>query len=149
MECVIFIGIQASGKSTFYKEKFFRSHMRINLDMLKTRSRENIYLAASMKAKQSFVVDNTNPTIEDRKKYIELAKKHHVKVIGYYFEPNFELSQARNHLRNENEKVPDVGIKSTLKKLQPPTYAEGFDELYTVRTIGGEFTVDPVEKPFK
>lgn len=40
MEVVIFIGIQAVGKSTFYKEKFFKTHIRINLDMLRSRDRE-------------------------------------------------------------------------------------------------------------
>lgn len=40
MEAVIFIGLQASGKSTFYQERFFNTHVRINLDMLKTRNRE-------------------------------------------------------------------------------------------------------------
>ena len=37
-EAVILIGIQATGKSEFYKNKFADTHMRINLDMLKTRN---------------------------------------------------------------------------------------------------------------
>jgi transcriptional regulator with XRE-family HTH domain len=37
VEAIIFVGIQASGKSTFYRERFFDTHLRINLDMLKTR----------------------------------------------------------------------------------------------------------------
>jgi predicted kinase len=40
MEAVILIGIQGSGKSTFCRERFFNTHIRINLDMLKTRHRE-------------------------------------------------------------------------------------------------------------
>lgn len=145
MECIIFIGIQAAGKSTFYKEKFFKTHMRINLDMLRTRNREKIYLKASCIAKQPFVVDNTNPTAEDRKKYIELAQKYHFKVVGYYFEPNYELSHARNEKREGKEKVREVGILSTLKKLERPAYAEGFDELYIVKSSDGEFTVKEME----
>jgi predicted kinase len=35
MEAVIFVGIQGSGKSTFYNERFVDTHIRINLDMLK------------------------------------------------------------------------------------------------------------------
>ena len=42
MEAVILIGIQGSGKSTFYRERFFDTHVRINLDMLKTRQREKL-----------------------------------------------------------------------------------------------------------
>lgn len=99
MECVIFIGIQASGKSTFFKERFFNSHIRINMDMLKTRHRENVYLAASFQAKQPFVVDNTNPTVENRSKYITWAKEHKFNVVGYYFEPDVAESLKRNESR--------------------------------------------------
>ena len=34
MEAIIFTGIQATGKSTFYKQNFFNSHVRISLDLL-------------------------------------------------------------------------------------------------------------------
>jgi hypothetical protein len=56
-EMIVFVGIQATGKSSFYQQKFAASHMRINLDMLKTRHREKILLHACIEAKQSFVVD--------------------------------------------------------------------------------------------
>jgi predicted kinase len=101
MEEIIFIGIQATGKSTFYKDNFFKTHIRINLDMLKTRNREDILLEACVKAKQPFVVDNTNPTDMDRKKYIDIAKAADFKVVGYYFQSN--INEAV--LRNENRKI--------------------------------------------
>lgn len=144
MECVIFIGIQASGKSTFFKEQFFNSHIRINLDMLKTRHRENIYLAASLQAKQPFVVDNTNPTVADRSKYISLAKEHKFQVIGYYFEPDYAESVLRNEARTGKEKVAEIGIKSVMKKLQMPDFSEGFDKLYRVKAENGMFHVEPL-----
>ena len=40
MEAIVFIGLQASGKSSFYKERFFSTHVRISLDLLRTRNRE-------------------------------------------------------------------------------------------------------------
>ncbi|MEL6944740.1 MAG: ATP-binding protein, partial [Bacteroidota bacterium] len=36
MQAILFIGIQASGKSTFYKERFFNTHVRISMDLLNT-----------------------------------------------------------------------------------------------------------------
>ncbi|MDR9857191.1 AAA family ATPase [Paenibacillus sp. VCA1] len=144
MECILFVGIQASGKSTFYKEKFFKTHVRINLDMLKTRHREHIFVEASIKAKQPFVIDNTNPTIIDRQKYIEVAKKNKFKVIGYCFVPDYELSLERNNARQGKERIAEIGIKSTLRKLQTPSYNEGFDELYLVRSLHGRFEVEEV-----
>ena len=61
MEAVILIGIQGSGKSTFCRDRFFNTHVRINLDMLKTRHREKLFLDACLAAKQPFVVDNYQP----------------------------------------------------------------------------------------
>ena len=55
MEAVIFIGIQATGKSTFYKERFSDTHARINLDMLKTRHREDTLLDACIHTRMSVV----------------------------------------------------------------------------------------------
>src|SRR6266853_479136 len=75
MEAVIFVGVQGSGKTTFYRDRFFETHVRINLDMLKTRHREQLLLAACLAAKQPFVVDNTNPLPSDRARYIGVARE--------------------------------------------------------------------------
>ncbi len=132
MEAVIFIGIQATGKSTYYKDKFYKTHIRINLDMLRTRNREDIFLDACIKAKQPFVVDNTNPSVMDRKKYIDIALNAKFKVIGYYFQSNIAEAMKKNERREGKERVPLAGIKSAHAKLQMPSLDEGFDELYYV-----------------
>ena len=133
-ECIIFVGIQGSGKSTFYKENFFKTHVRINLDMLKTRNRERILTEACFEAKQNFVVDNTNPTAESRKRYIDSAKKAGFKVIAYYFDIEYDTALKRNNSRSGREKVPERALLSTKKQLEKPAYAEGIDEIFTVIT---------------
>jgi predicted kinase len=40
MQAVIFIGIQGSGKTSYYAAHFLKTHMRLSLDMLKTRNKE-------------------------------------------------------------------------------------------------------------
>jgi predicted kinase len=70
MEAIILIGIQASGKSTFYKEKFFNTHIRVSNDLLKTKNRVKLLLDYCKNTGISFVIDNTNITKNDRKKYI-------------------------------------------------------------------------------
>lgn len=75
MEGIIFIGIQASGKSTFYKQHFFNSHVRISLDLLNTRNKENQLLDKCLELHQRVVIDNTNPAKSDRKKYIDKFKQ--------------------------------------------------------------------------
>jgi predicted kinase len=132
MEAVIFIGIQGTGKSTFYKQQLVDTHVRINGDMLKTKHREKLIIEACLKAKQSFVVDKMNLTIAERAKYIEAAKSHHFQVVGYYFRSNFAEALARNNLREGKQRIPAGGLGSALKRLQKPHFEEGFNALFHV-----------------
>jgi predicted kinase len=143
MEAVIFIGIQGSGKSSFYRQHFFNTHIRINLDMLKTRHREKIFVRACLEAKQRFVVDNTNPTVEDRRRYITPAKEQGFQIIGYYFPPDLDGCKKRNLQRSKKQVIPVAGILATYKKLQLPSFKEGFDMLYTVKiSLNYSFSIE-------
>jgi predicted kinase len=141
MEAIIFCGIQATGKSTFFKNHFFKTHVHISLDLLKTRHRETLFLEVCLKTQQSFVVDNTNPTQLERSKYIDLAKKHHFKVVGYYFQSKVKAALERNRLRTGKEFVPEVGIKGTAARLEFPRLEDGYDELYYVEIVDNQFLI--------
>ena len=127
------MGLQASGKSTFYREKFIDSHIRLNLDMLKTRHREQILFNACLAAKQSVVIDNSNPSLADRQRYIKPAKEKNFQIIGYYFESKIEDCKIRNSQRQGKKVIPIVGILATAKKLVIPSYQEGFEKLFYVK----------------
>ncbi len=145
MQAVIFCGIQASGKSTFYKEHFFNTHVRISMDLLRTRHRELLFLKSCLKTQMRFVVDNTNPTVEERQKYIELARAARYEVVGYYFETGVEEAVLRNSQRSGKALIPERGIYGTKKRLIKPTLVEGFDRLYLVRLEpGGTFVVEEI-----
>jgi predicted kinase len=68
MEAIILAGIQGAGKSTFSRDRYWDTHIRINYDMLRTRHREKLLIEACLEAKQSFVVDATNPLMADRER---------------------------------------------------------------------------------
>jgi predicted kinase len=142
MEAIIFTGLQASGKSTFYKERFFDTHLRINLDMLRTRNREHLLLQACLQMKQPFVVDNTNPTAADRARYVGPAHLARFRVVAYYFQPDVQGSRARNDLRTGKARVPVGAIYGTAGRLQPPSWEEGFDAIYDVWLVDGGFRVE-------
>jgi predicted kinase len=132
MEAILLIGIQAAGKSTFYHHQFSRTHVRINLDMLRTRHREQVLLTACLETRQPFVVDNTNITLEARAKYIAAARAAGFRVVGYYLRSNLRDAIARNERRRESDRIPPKGIASTRKKLELPRLDEGFDGLHYV-----------------
>lgn len=141
MEAIIFCGIQATGKTTFFKKKFFNTHIRISLDLLNTRNKEQKFIETCFSIQQRYVVDNTNPTKEDRAKYILAAKANKFKVIGYYFKSGIEEALSRNNLRPGKENIPEIGIKGTFKKLEPPEFEEGFDELFFVEIANNDFII--------
>jgi len=59
VKAVIFGGIQATGTTSFSRERFLDTHLRINLDMLGTRRRKEILVRAWVAAKQPFVIHDT------------------------------------------------------------------------------------------
>lgn len=139
-QAVIFVGLQATGKSSFYIRNFFHSHIRISYSMLKDEEKEAMFTFYCLEANQNFVIDNTNPTIEGRAKYISVAKED-FEVIGYYFESKIKDAIRRNKRRHIRERVPNDYILRTYDRLQVPSYKEGFDRLYYVKIINGKFQV--------
>ncbi len=141
MEAIIFVGLQASGKSTFYKNHYFNTHLRISNDLLKTKYREKKLLEICLDTDMPFVVDNTNPTRAVRAKYIDLLKGSKFKIRCVYFRIDLERSLAWNRSRSGAALIPDVGIFDTHKRIELPTMAEGFDQMQYVDIIDDQFIV--------
>lgn len=140
MESVVFVGLPASGKSSFYTERYFSTHVRISLDLLRTRNRERRLLSVCLETRQPFVVDNTNPTRKTRLQYIAAAKSAGYSVVGYYFRSKVDECLIRNQQRPGG--VPDVGILSIAKRLELPNWEEGFDSLKYVQLTETGFVVE-------
>jgi predicted kinase len=110
--------------------------------MLRTRRREELLEAACLEARQSFVIDNTNTVPSDRARYVERARAAGFRTVAYFFESSLREAMQRNNLRADKQKVPAPAVAATFKKLVPPSAAEGFDEMYTVKVIAdGGFLV--------
>jgi len=125
MESIIFNGIPASGKSTFYTERFFATHVHINMDMLKTRKREALILQACLAAKQPFVVDNTNILKNERAAYIEQARSVGFSMVGYYFQSRLQEALERNRQRIGKANIPEKGLIARCASYKFPTWTKG------------------------
>lgn len=148
MDVIIFVGLQASGKSTLYRTRFSTTHTYVSKDLLRSNKRparrQQQLVEEALQAGHSVVIDNTNPTPEDRAPLIALGHQYGAQVVGYYFETQVKRSLEWNARRSGLARVPPVGIFATLKRLTTPTYKEGFDQLYTVQaTEDDQFAVTP------
>jgi predicted kinase len=145
VELVVFVGLQASGKSTFFRERFAGSYQHVSKDLFpnnrnKNRRQEHL-LRAALSAGRCVVVDNTNPTLEDRRALIGLGGEYGARIVGYYFDASVRECLLRNEMREGKARVPDVAIYATAKMLVAPSIEEGFDELLRVRLNDSAFEV--------
>ena len=147
VECIVFVGLPASGKSTFYRQRFAATHTHISKDLLPKSANKSVRqardLRAALGAGHSVVVDNTNPAVADRAEVISAARQLGARVIGYYFVATARECVGRNRGREGAARVPPVAIFTAAKRLVVPIREEGFDELWRV-TIGtdGGFDVE-------
>jgi len=138
MEAIVLCGVQGSGKSTLYRDRFLDTHVHVSLDLLRSRSREAELVRECLETGRPFVVDNTNPTPADRARYIDPAREAGFKVIAYVVEVDAALAFARAD-------IPPSRVAATARSLQRPTREEGFDELWHA-TAGpeGDWRIEPL-----
>ena len=140
---VILMGLQGSGKSTFFEKHLSEDFVRVNLDTLKTRHQEKLLVEECMSNHKSFAVDNTNPTRIERERYITPAKESGYRIVGYFLESKIKDCMQRNALREGKARVPEKAIAATSNKLEIPSFDEGFDELYFVKNDGITMIIEP------
>ena len=128
MQAVILCGLQAAGKTTLYRDRFLETHARISMDLLRTRAREAAFLRVCFETQMPFVVDNTNPTVADRARYIAPARDAGYRVLGFLVDVDHAVAAGRNLARTRT--VPAAGLRDVSRRLVRPTPEEGFDELW-------------------
>ena len=166
LELVILVGIQASGKTTFYRRHLADRFAHISLDHWRgkgnARAKEQRAIRAGLEAAaeageetDGVVVDNTNITAETRRRYFQYAEEaasrsgREVRPVAYFFDADLAGCLRRNQQRpkdapvGEGYYVPPVAIHSFHRRLQVPDYEEGFDRILHVRiTETGEFAIE-------
>ncbi|SES08532.1 Predicted kinase [Lentzea xinjiangensis] len=141
-EVVVLVGLQASGKSTFFRQRFAGTHVHISKDLMRNGSRkearQHALLTTTLARGASLVVDNTNASAAERQRIIAVARDFGARVTGYWFPPDLPVLLARNAARTGRARVPDVALFATLARLEEPGVEEGFDRLFVVHTLPGE-----------
>jgi predicted kinase len=143
MEAVILCGVQGSGKTTLYRDLYLETHARVSLDLLRTRPRERAFLAVCLDTKLPFVVDNTNPTVAERARYVVPAKAAGFRLTAILVEVDHAVAAARNAARERT--VPASGLRDVARRLIRPAPEEGFDDvLHATAAPGGGWHIEPL-----
>ncbi|QGZ52406.1 AAA family ATPase [Streptomyces sp. QHH-9511] len=143
----VLVGLQASGKSTFYGQRLAGRYALISKDLFprsarRKQERQMRLVETALAEGRSVAVDNTNPSPEEWRPLVAAGHAHGATATAYWFPPDVAGSKRRNAARQGRERVPDVGIQATFTKLRRPSLADGFDAVYEVRFDGrGGFLV--------
>ena len=142
MRAAIFIGIQASGKSSFYEKVLSPlGYVHVSMDLLHNRNREEALIRQCVSEGHNMAIDNTNPTLQERRRYLDILQAAGCPVDCYFFKSVVRDCAERNRLRMET--VPEKAIAATSNKLEMPSREEGYDGMYFVQMDGkGGFSVD-------
>lgn len=152
-EVKVVVGYPASGKSTVTKDLVAKGFVSLNRD---TEGGTIVGLLPKMeqllKDGKNIVLDNTFPTIEVRKPFIELAKKYNVDIscmlMGTTIEDaqfnvvqraigligEFPTPEAIKKAKHTNIFPPTVLFKYK-KEFQKPTIEEGFSKVELVKFV--------------
>ena len=140
-EVVVFVGCPASGKSSFYRQHMTKSHDSVNRDQLGTWQKCVDACRRSIKSRRSVVIDNTNPDVESRKRYLDVAKMLGVRARCFVFTTTHLHALHNNKFRELTNKdpkyktVPELAFNVYKNKFVEPTLSEGFTEIVKVQFV--------------
>jgi predicted kinase len=145
-ELAILVGLPGSGKTSFARARL-ADHVHVSKDLMRSTARRDARQLAlveeALAAGRSVVVDNVNPRASDRAPLIAAARARSAAVVAYVLDTDVQECLRRNRARSGTARVPDVAIFVNRKRLERPTPAEGFDAVYRVRAVEGQYDLQP------
>lgn len=141
-EMIILVGRQASGKSTFAKNihNSNMNYVHINRDTLKTKAKCEKETKNALVNGNSVIIDNTNPSIADRKIYIDMANEYNVPVKCIVVNTDEKLCHHLNYYREimtngNTKKIPQIAYNIFKKNYVEPNINEGFESVQHITFV--------------
>ncbi|KAG9264854.1 bifunctional polynucleotide phosphatase/kinase [Astyanax mexicanus] len=141
-EVIVAVGFPGAGKSTFFHTHVIpKGYVYVNRDTL--GSWQNCVSACErgLREGRSVVVDNTNPDVESRKRYVDVSRKAGVPCRCFNFTASLEQSKHNNRFREmvpsatKHAPVNDMVFHSYKNKFAAPSLSEGFSEILQIHFV--------------
>uniref|UniRef100_A0A8C4LES7 Polynucleotide kinase 3'-phosphatase n=1 Tax=Equus asinus asinus TaxID=83772 RepID=A0A8C4LES7_EQUAS len=129
-EVVVAVGFPGAGKSTFLQEHLVSAgYVHVNRDTLGSWQRCVTACEAALKQRKRVVIDNTNPDIQSRARYVKCAQDAGVPCRCFLFSASLEQARHNNRVRGRSPPSPS---SATRKQFEAPTLAEGFSAILEI-----------------
>lgn len=141
-EVVVCVGFPASGKTHFVENYLVpKGYVHVNRDTLGTWQKCLAECSKALEKGRAVVIDNTNPDVESRLRYIQCAQKCNVPCRCFLFSCSLEQAKHNNVFRELNSPdkkhagVNDMVLNSYKSKYKEPTLEEGFKEILKINFV--------------
>ena len=142
-EVILFIGPPASGKTTFYRKHLQpQGYVHINRDTLGSWQKCVTECEKAIELGKSVVIDNTNPDVDSRKRYLTVAEKHNIPTRCFLFTASVAHCKHNNRFRELKnvgnpvyKAVNDIAFNAYSARYSQPDVNEGFTKIVQVNFI--------------
>ncbi|MEJ1287010.1 polynucleotide kinase 3'- phosphatase [Cricetulus griseus] len=136
-EVVVTVGFPGAGKSTFVQEHLVSAgYVHVNRDTLGSWQRCVSSCQAALRQGKRVVIDNTNPDVPSRARYIQCARDAGVPCRCFNFCATLEQARHNNRFREMTDPshapVSDMVMFSYRKQFELPMLTEGFQEILQI-----------------
>ncbi|XP_058834250.1 uncharacterized protein F21D5.5 [Topomyia yanbarensis] len=152
-EVIVMVGFPGSGKSFFAKTHLeTKGYVLINRDVLGSWQKCASLLENTLRSRKRALVDNTNPDIESRKRFVDIARKMNVPCRCFVMSASYKQAKHNNVFRELTDRshssINDMVFNMYKSKYQEPSLREGFKEIVKVNFLP-KFDSDSDAKLYK
>uniref|UniRef100_A0AAG5DNA5 PNK FHA domain-containing protein n=1 Tax=Anopheles atroparvus TaxID=41427 RepID=A0AAG5DNA5_ANOAO len=139
-EVIIMIGFPGSGKSHFVRQYLApKGYEIVNRDTLGSWQKCVTSMESAIQRGKSVVIDNMNPDVESRKRYLQAATRANIPVRCFVMDVSYKHARHNNAFRELTDRshstIPDMVFNSYKSKFQEPTVKEGYKEIVKVQFV--------------
>uniref|UniRef100_A0A182QB07 PNK FHA domain-containing protein n=1 Tax=Anopheles farauti TaxID=69004 RepID=A0A182QB07_9DIPT len=139
-EVIVMVGFPGSGKSHFVRQQLApKGYEIVNRDTLGSWQRCVVHMETCLRQGKSVVIDNLNPDVESRKRYLLVAARMKVPVRCFVMDVGYKHARHNNEFReltdNTHSTISEMVFNSYKSKYKEPTMVEGFTEIVRVKFV--------------